>query len=98
MKSTNKPKSTQYKKIDPIPESFASEEQAGEFWDTHSTADYEEYLEPVDMTINIQKRQYFIEVDEDSFLSLFQYSKTTNAPIKRIASKILKETIGTAHS
>jgi hypothetical protein len=42
------------KKPDPIPESFATEEEAGEFWDTHSTADYEEYLERVDMTM--QKR------------------------------------------
>jgi len=23
---------------------FASEEKGGDFWDTHSTADYEEYL------------------------------------------------------
>ena len=32
--------------IDPIPESFATEAEAGEFWDTHSTADYLEFLEP----------------------------------------------------
>jgi AbiU2 len=33
------------KTIDPLPDSFATEEQAGAFWDDHSTMDYQEYLE-----------------------------------------------------
>ena len=33
---------------DPLPETFATAEEAGEFWDTHSTSDYEEHLEPGD--------------------------------------------------
>ncbi len=32
------------KERDPLPESFGSLEEAGEFWDTHSSADYEEYF------------------------------------------------------
>jgi hypothetical protein len=44
MKSKNKSN----ERVDPIPDIFASEEEAGEFWDTHNTSDYEEYLEPVD--------------------------------------------------
>jgi hypothetical protein len=39
--------------IDPLPDSFASEEEAGEFWDTHSTEDYAEYFIPVDDKIDI---------------------------------------------
>lgn len=35
------------KSIDPLPDSFETEEEAGAFWDTHSTTDYEEYLEPL---------------------------------------------------
>ena len=76
---------------DPLPEAFTSEEDAGEFWDEHSTADYEEYLEPVDMTIDIQTRHYMIEIDQDSFLALFQYSKKIDTPIKTLASTLLKE-------
>lgn len=45
----------------PIPETFASEKEAGEFWDAHSTGDYEEYLEPVDVSIDIQHRRFEIE-------------------------------------
>ena len=41
MKNKDKPR-------DPLPETFATVEEAGEFWDTHSTSDYEEHLEPED--------------------------------------------------
>lgn len=47
---------TDNKKIDPLPESFESEEAAGEFWDNHSLTDYEEYFEPCDDTIEISER------------------------------------------
>jgi hypothetical protein len=79
------------KRRDPLPDSFLSEEEAGEFWDVHSTADYEEYLEPVDMTIEIKKRHYLIEIDQDSFMALFQYSKRMDEPVNILASRILKE-------
>ena len=39
------------KTVDPLPDSFESEEAAGEFWDSHRTMDYQEYLEPVDDAI-----------------------------------------------
>ena len=35
------------KGVDPLPDSFETEEEAGAFWDTHSASDYEEYLKPV---------------------------------------------------
>ncbi len=33
------------KTIDPLPDSFETEEQAGAFWDAHSTMDYQQHLE-----------------------------------------------------
>ena len=52
---------------DPIPETFATEKEAGEFWDTHSLADYEEFLEPADLTFEITKRTFEVQVSEDVF-------------------------------
>jgi hypothetical protein len=43
------------KTIDPLPDSFETEEEAGAFWDAHSTMDYQEYLEPSDDTIDISE-------------------------------------------
>jgi predicted flavoprotein YhiN len=37
---------------DPIPENFNSLEEFWAFWDTHSTADYEDFMEDVDIQIN----------------------------------------------
>ena len=41
-------KESKKKKRDALPDHFNSLEEAGEFWDTHSGADYEEYMIPVD--------------------------------------------------
>ncbi len=87
MKSKNKSK----KGIDRLPDTFASEEEAGEFWDTHSTSDYEEYLEPVEMTIDIKRRHFEIEIDRETFFALNAYAKKINKPVKNLASSILKE-------
>lgn len=45
------------KKVDPIPESFASLEEAAAFWDTHSVADYWDEMEEVDIEIRIPRRK-----------------------------------------
>jgi hypothetical protein len=36
---------------DVLPENFSTLEEFSEFWDTHSTADYEEVIEPVEVEI-----------------------------------------------
>ena len=43
------------KTVDPLPDSFESEQAAGEFWDSHSTMDYQEHLEATDDTIRINE-------------------------------------------
>lgn len=37
---------------DPLPEEFASLTEAGEFWDIHSTVDYEDVMEDVAFEVN----------------------------------------------
>ena len=44
----------------PLPEDFVSEEEAAEFWDSHSLADYEEYLEAVDVEVDLKRRDFEI--------------------------------------
>ena len=40
---------------DPLPEEFSSLEEAGEFWDTHSGADYEEYMQEVHFEVDLKR-------------------------------------------
>lgn len=74
---------------DPLPQQFASEEEAAEFWDTHSLADYEDLLEPVDVEVDLQKRHFEIEVDERTFQELVVKAKETRVPIRELVNRIL---------
>lgn len=58
------------KTINPLPDSFETEEQAGEFWDVHSTMDYQAYLEPSDHTIEISERVFEVHVAKHVFKKL----------------------------
>lgn len=42
---------------DPLPETFNSLEELGEFWDTHDSADYEDLMEEVEFEINLPLRE-----------------------------------------
>ena len=79
------------KQIDPLPEEFKSYKEAADFWDTHSITNYEEFLEPVDLDVDIQRRHFEIEVDEESFLALRETAKKEKKPVKQLASEILKQ-------
>ncbi len=46
------------KSVDLLPDSFETEDEAGEFWDTHSTMDYQEHLEATDDTIEVTERTF----------------------------------------
>jgi predicted DNA binding CopG/RHH family protein len=43
------------KKRDPLPEKFNSAEEAGEFWDNHSGADYEEYMQEAQFEVDLKR-------------------------------------------
>ena len=76
---------------DPLPDDFGSEEAAAEFWDTHSIADYEELLEPAGVQVNIKRRHFEIEVDEECFMAVRDTAKRQHKPVKQLASEIIKE-------
>jgi hypothetical protein len=70
------------RQIDPLPDKFKSHQEAAEFWDTHSITDYEEFLEPVHLDVDIQRRHFEIEVDEESSLVLREIAKKEQKPVK----------------
>jgi hypothetical protein len=76
---------------DPLPETFATEEEAGEFWDTHSTLDYEEYLEPGEDEIAIQRRIFEVPVEGDVFQRLQQEAQISHESVPKIIDHILRE-------
>jgi hypothetical protein len=83
--------STTDKIRDPLPETFAAEEEAGEFWDVHSTVDYEEYLEPGEDEIEIRQRIFEVPVEADVFHRLQQEAQNLNESVSRVVDHILRE-------
>jgi len=79
------------KHIAPLPDEFCSEEEAAQFWDKHSLADYEQFLEIVDFEANVKRRHFEIEVDEDSFMALLDTARKHHKAVKQLASEILRE-------
>jgi hypothetical protein len=84
MKSTNKIR-------DPLPETFATEEEAGEFWDARSMVDDEEYLEPGEDEIDIQQRIFEVPVAEDVFQRLQQQAQSVHESVPKVVDAILRE-------
>jgi hypothetical protein len=79
------------KTVDPLPDSFESEEAAGEFWDSHSTMDYQEHLEASDDKIEINERVFEVQVAEDVFKKLQQQAASLHQPLPKIVDEILRK-------
>ena len=75
---------------DDLPETFASPEQAAEFWDTHDSADYAEHLVPVQVDTEFRRRHFEIEVDEDVHQALTERTSSEHVPANRLANDLLK--------
>ncbi|MBI1923626.1 hypothetical protein HYR99_05195 [Candidatus Poribacteria bacterium] len=90
--------------LEKIPEHFQSIEEAAEFWDTHSLADYEAYLSDVDdvqidakgVTYEFEGLDHFIvdlgrELGKQVFALAQQESLTTHELIRRWVKEKLAE-------
>ena len=53
------------KKREPIPRHFKSIEEAGEFWDTHSLADYWDLTREVKFEVDIQRRVFLTALESN---------------------------------
>jgi len=84
------------KVIDPLPDSFANAEEAGEFWDTHSLADYEEFLEPADVVFEINERVFEVRVAEDIFDKLQHEARESHQSLPKTVDRILRKELSLA--
>lgn len=77
---------------DPLPEEFHSLAEAGEFWDTHSSADYEDLMEEVDFTINLSgKPTYYFAVAKDIATALHEVAQQQGVSTQTLVNLWLQE-------
>ena len=79
------------KHIDPIPEEFASYEQAAEFRDTHDTTDYPEAFRAVKASTEFRGRHYEIELEPDVVMELRSRARRRGIKLSRLASDLLRK-------
>jgi len=89
-------RSKQTKVRDPLPEHFNTIEEAAEFWDMHSTADYEEYFKEVDCQFDIKKRTHLISIDGAVYDRIRAIAKKKRIPADKLVSRWIKEKIRSA--
>lgn len=79
------------KAIDPIPDEFASYEEAAEFWDAHDTTDYPESFETVAVETELKTRRFEIEIDADLMPALSEQAHNRGVKVSRLVSEMLRE-------
>lgn len=86
---------TKRKAVDPIPDNFASCEEAGKFWDTHDTTDYPDAFSDVDIDIDLQGRRFDIDIEEDVMVTLRREARKKHLRPGRLASSLLRKELAT---
>lgn len=79
------------KEIDPIPESFDSLEEAGEFWDEHDTSDYPNMTQAIVASTQLRKRYYEVEVDMELGKALRNKARKRGMTPGDLASEVLRQ-------
>jgi CopG antitoxin of type II toxin-antitoxin system len=80
------------KRVDPIPDEFATYEDAAAFWDTHDTTDYPDTFQTVEVEeVALRQRRYEVEIDEDVVRMLQEQARKRALPISRLASDLLRQ-------
>lgn len=84
------------KLVDPIPEEFASYEEAAEFWDAHDTTDYPEAFKTVTVKTELRRRHYEVEVEATLMKVLRKRAQAKGVPTKRLVNDMLRRQLSLA--
>jgi len=82
--------------VDPIPDEFASYEEAAEFWDTHDTTDYPDAFRTVEVEAEFHRRHYEVELDEDVTQVLRAQAQKLGVTVGALANDLLRQRISSA--
>lgn len=77
-------------KVDPIPAHFNSAEEAGEFWDTHSAADYWDEMEESEIEFDIQERVFWVTVDQRMYEKIRQKAEAEQSSVEEVINDLLE--------
>ncbi len=80
-------------KRDPLPEEFNNLEEAGEFWDTHSSADYEDYMKEVHFDVELKRRAHDVRVTDDVLREIRKIARQRGVATETLVNLWLQEKV-----
>ena len=81
------------KPADPLPDEFASYQEAADFWDTHDTTAYLESFEDVAVQADLKRRRFEVELDEDLMKVLSAQAHERGIAVGRLVNDMLREKV-----
>jgi hypothetical protein len=76
---------------DILPESFTTLEELSDFWDTHSSADYEQDMEPVEAEIELSASKIYCPVAKDLLRQVRQQARRQGVSTETLINLWLQE-------
>jgi hypothetical protein len=76
-----------------LPENFDSLEAFWDFWDSHSSADYEEFMEPAEAEIRLDSRKIYCAIAKDLFTQVRTQAKLQGVSSETLINLWLKEKV-----
>jgi hypothetical protein len=86
-----KSKAASKKTRDPLPEHFNSVEEAAEFWDTHDSADYDEYFKDVEFEVDLKPRTHVVEIEAALYDKVRAIAKKKRVATNKLVNRWLEE-------
>jgi hypothetical protein len=81
---------------DPIPEHFKSIAEAGEFWDTHSLADYWDQTREVRVKFDLKSSVYMVALEPGLFKRLGEHARRNGVSSETLINVWLTERLTAA--
>src|SRR5438128_11796500 len=78
---------------DPLPDEFSSAEEAGEFWDTHSGVDYEEYMKPAHFEVDLRRRAQEVRIADEVISQVKKIARKQGLKPETLINIWLKEKV-----
>lgn len=73
-----------------IPQEFRTLREAGEFWDTHSAADYWDQMEDVTLEVDIQDRRFVVLLEDAVYHVVEELAATEGVPPDIFVNRLLR--------
>ena len=81
------------KKRDSLPDEFQSLEDAGEFWDTHSSVDYEEYMQPAHFEVDLKRHTTEVRVSDELLRNVRKIARRQGVATETLVNLWLQEKV-----